>query len=389
MVLVAVEIACAIALVVVASLVTRSYGALTARPLGFEARDDRIVGAVTIGAARYQSDGARAAFFARSVERVRAIPGVRDAAWAFEAPFTRFESQRTFRLVGAHEAGDRALPVRTNPVGPQFFRTLDIAMRSGRVFDEHDTARAPGVVVVDEAFVRTYLRGSAPLGMRLAFTGQQPGVLGPAMTIVGVVANVRQSYAVPAQPTIYQPIAQAEPYIASLIVRNAPGIAVDDAITDAFRALDPRLVPPTVAALPELLAASAARSRLTMQTLIALAAVAFILALAGVYAVVGYGVAQRTREFGIRMALGAPARRIVRDVLVRAMATACVGIAAGVVLAGIAVRSLAITLYDIAPLDPATFGCVVSVVAVAALLAALVPAWRVTRVDPVVALRYD
>ncbi len=386
--LVVVEVACAIALVVVAALVTRSYGALTSRPLGFDARDVTVVGTVTVSAARYQSDAGRSAFFVRSAERVRAIPGVLDAVWAFRAPFTQLQIRRAFTIVGRPEAAAIDAPVDINPVGPGFFRALAIDLRSGRDFDERDAAGGRDVVVVDEAFVRTHLRGIPALGTRIRLAGGPPGSE-PDRTIVGVVSDVRESYAVPAVPTLYEPIAQAPPFIASLVVKHAPGIAIADDTADVFRSLDPRLVRPEASPLAALMAASAARSRLTMQTLLALAFVAFTLALAGVYAVVGYGVAQRTREFGIRMALGAQPAHLVRGVVARAMGTTLLGIAVGIGLAAFAVPALAITLYDVAPLDPATFGGVVALVVVAALLAAFIPARRVTSVDPVVALRYD
>jgi putative ABC transport system permease protein len=386
--LVVVEVACAIALVVVAVLVTRSYGALTARPLGFDTRDLTVAGTVTVSAARYQSDAGRSTFFVRSAERARAIPGVLDAAWAFRAPFTQVRIQRAFAIIGHPEAAANEEPVDINPVGPGFFKALAVDVRSGRVFDDRDAVGARNVVVVDEAFVQTYLRGIPPLGTRIRFSGGPPGSE-PDRTIVGVVGNVRESYAVRTVPTIYEPVVQAPPFIASLVVKHAPGLDVSDAVADVFRELDPRLVRPRITPLATLMAASAARSRLTMQTLLALAFVAFVLALAGVYAVVGYGVAQRTREFGIRMALGAQPAGIVRGVIVRAMGTTLLGIVIGVGLAAVAVPTLAITLYDVAPLDPATFGGVVALVVVAALLAAFIPARRVTSLDPVVALRYD
>jgi putative ABC transport system permease protein len=172
-------------------------------------------------------------------------------------------------------------------------------------------------------------------------------------------------------------------------VRSSAGASSDATIANAVVAIDPLVPRPQVVAMSSLLATDVAKQRLTVSALCGLAFVALALSIAGVFAVVSYGVTQRTHEFGIRMALGADARQIVRTVLVGAMRLAFFGIVLGLFVAGAGTRLLTDELYDTQPLDPLTFGCVTALVVLAALVAALVPARRATQVDPIVALRYE
>lgn len=388
--LVVLEIACTLALVVVAGLTIRSYGALTSRPLGFEPRNVTALGPIRLSGIRYRSEAGQKDFYSRSLARLRSMPGVTGAAWGFSAPILANEWSQSFQIVGRPVAAGDAPAARMNPVGANYFDVLGVPLRLGRRFTDRDRHGAPEVAVVNEAFTRVYLRGKVALGTRLSFGSiDQRRRQTSSPTIVGVVPDARNTYAAEVPPTIYRPLAQSTMPVAVLLAKHVPGIDVNDAMVKAIANVDPRMVRPDVAPLDELVHGSAARARLTMQTLAGLAALALALALAGVFAVVSYGVSQRTHEFGIRMALGARPTAIRAAVVARAMRVAALGIALGVVLAAIATRSLTITLYDIAPLDPGTFAIVVTLVGSAALVAALIPAWRATRVDPVVALRYD
>jgi ABC-type antimicrobial peptide transport system permease subunit len=189
-------------------------------------------------------------------------------------------------------------------------------------------------------------------------------------------------------PTIYRALGQDSPYIAVLVVRTRT--AVDPAgFAQKLLSVDPVMVSPTVATLRALMEKNTTRARLTMEALVALAGVALVLAIAGVFAVVSYGVSLRTHEFGIRMALGSTAARIHRDVVTRAMRVSAIGIVAGTLLAAMVVRIIPLSLTTIEPLDVPTFAAVVVLMTIAALVAALIPALRATRVDPTVALRSE
>jgi len=384
------EIACTLALVAVAGLVVRSYGALTSRPLGFDPTGLVVVGEVQLSRNRYATQARRADFLRHALARMRAVPGVVDASWTFGGPFLGMQWSQEFRIVGTPAVATGGPTAQMNPIGPAYFEVLHEPLRLGRTFTDADREGARGVVIVNEAFARKYLVGRSPIGQLLDLGGL-PGRSRSrsAVTIVGVVADARESYARETPPTVYPAIAQSSPSIAYVVAKVAPGVAIAASLTQAISAVDPRMVRPLVAPLEDRLRESVARTRLTMQTLIALAVIALALSLAGIYAVVSYGVSQRTHEFGIRLALGANPTTIRRDVVFRAMRVATLGVASGLVLAALATQSLAITLYDVAPLDPLTFATVVTLVAGTALGAALVPAWRATRVDPIVALRYD
>ena len=388
--LVVFEIAATLALVVVAGLVVRSYASLTSRPMGFESRNVAIVGPIQTSGSRFGTDASRNAFYTKTRDRARAIPGVVDAAWSFTAPFVQVQWNQSFEILGESAPVGSDSSARMNVVDGAYFSVLAIPLRTGRTFDERDRAGTSKSIIVNEAFVRTFLARREPLGTKILLGGASNHTKPRAYaTIVGIVADTRSSYAVPAAPTIFPSFGQAPPYIAELIVKTRPGAFVDTALAQIITDVEPRFVRPSVASMATTMATSAARTRLTMQTLVVLAALALTLALSGIFAVVSYGVSQRTREFGIRMALGARPAAICRGVLARAMRVAVIGIIIGVIGAGFASRALTITLYDIQAIDPLTFACVIALVTVSVAIAALVPAWRATRVDPAIALRYE
>ena len=376
--IVVLEVACTLALVVVAGLSVRSFSALTSRPLGFDPKDVTIALRVNLMPGPNQA-AARRKFFDDAIVRARSIPGVVDAAWTSSAPFTDMDLRMAAQIVGTPQH----FPIGVQFVGAGYFKLMRTRVLAGREFTKNDRETTTPVALVNDAFARHYFRGRSPLGARLAFSRKTPPV------IVGVVESTRVEYGRAEEPLVYLPAAATLVPLATLAVRTRPGADVAKALGDLVPDVDPHLVRPETVTLEELANQSLSRARLTLQTLVFLAVVAFLLAIAGIYAVVSYGVEQRTHEFGIRMALGAQTARIRREVVLQAMVVAAIGIALGLVLAGFVTRSLALKLYDVAPLDPPTFAAVTLLIAGAALAAAFVPAWRATRVDPVVALRYE
>jgi len=389
-ILVASEIAMTLALVVGAGLVVRSFIALTGQPLGFEANLVTTVGGVDLPDSRYGVDAVREAMMTRTIEKVRSIPGVERVAWAFSAPFTRYNIGTTFTIVGHAVRPGFEPSSAMDPVGPEYFRILHATMLGGRAFSDDDRLGTPRVAIVNETFVRTYLQGRTPLGVQIipsiALAADKTP---PLRTIVGVVADLRSSFTKPAAAEIYLPARQLPIGSSTLVVATVPGTDPSAAVAAAVVSLDPLLPKPQVVALPELLSQSVAVQQLSVGALCALAFVALALSIAGIFAVVSYGVTQRTHEFGVRMALGADARQIVRMVLGGAMRLAFIGVAIGLLVAGAGTRLLSDQLFDTQPLDPLTFASVTGLVIVAALVAALIPARRATRVDPIVALRYE
>ena len=387
-----VEIGLTLALVIAAGLVLRSFAALTAEPLGFDPSNLSVAREVDLPERRYASDARQATFYDRSIARVRAVPGVSDAAWACCGPFQHQSFSLSFDIVGRPVQPGHDPSSLVNLVSAGYFDTLRIPTLEGRTFTAGDRLGAPDVVVVNQAFVKRFFPGAPALGKRITWGGApQPGNPLPQRTIVGIVGDVRGSYALAQAPMIYLPIVQTPPNGATLFIRTPAGApeSIALAASAAATSLDAQLPPIRPVAFATFLAEDAARARLSAITLASLAFVALVLALAGIFAVVSYGVTQRTHEFGIRMALGARASQIVRGVVGGAMRTTFLGVALGLLVAGLGTRFLAAQLYQTAPLDPLTFGAVTLLIGAAALLAAFLPAQRATRVDPVVALRYE
>jgi putative ABC transport system permease protein len=389
-ILVACEIAMTLALVVGAGLVVRSFVALTSQPLGFEDTLVTTVGGIDLPDSRYGADAAREAMMTRMITKVRTVPGVERVSWAYSAPFTHSNFGTTFVFQG-HPVRPGLEPNSTiDPVGPEYFRILRATILAGRAFTDDDRMGSERVAIVNETFVRTYLQGRSPLGVQLI-----PSIslavdkTSPVRTIVGVVADLRSSFTKPKDAEIYVPARQLPIGGSTLVVAIQPGTDPSADVASAVVSLDPLLPKPQIVSLPLLLSQSVAVQQLSVAALCALAFVALALSIAGIFAVVSYGVTQRTHEFGVRMALGADARQILRMVIGGAMRLAFAGIAIGLLVAGAGTRLLTDQLFDTQPLDPLTFASVTVLVIVAALFAALVPARRATRVDPIVALRYE
>jgi putative ABC transport system permease protein len=385
-ILVASEIAMTLALVIGAGLVVRSFVALTAQPLGFDPTNVRIVGPVEASGKRYDADADLNAYMKRVEGAVALVPGVRSVAWAYAMPFFHRNISTDFTMEGRTFATGHEPEAAISPIGASYFDALGATIRQGRAFSSDE--RAP-VAIVNESFVRKYIGDRSPIGVHVTPSMSSGRGQPPSRTIVGVVDDVKISFNLATLPTIYVPQPDLPFPASSLVVRSAAGASSDAAIAAAVMAIDPLVPRPDVVAMPSLLASDVAKQRLTVAALCGLAFVALALSIAGVFAVVSYGVTQRTHEFGIRMALGADARQIVRTVLGGAMRLACVGIILGLFVAGAGTRLLTDELYDTPPLDPLTFASVTALVVIAALFAALVPARRATQVDPIVALRYE
>ena len=386
--LVACEIATTLALVVAAGLVTRSYVALTTQPLGFEPAGITLVGPIDLPDKRYPTPQSLVAFSERALARVRAIPGVADASYGYAVPFTKTLLGTTFTVVGRPMRRGYEPQTRLGLANAGYFSTLHATFVAGRAFTPADRLGAAPVAIVNETFARRFFPGRSAIGERIVPEAAVDTSAPPPRTIVGVVRDLRSSFTKETAPTTYLPIVQL-PFGSSYVVMRASDTRAARAAAASIAAADPLLPLPQVTAMQSLLAEDVDAQRLTVAALGTLAFVALALSLAGVFAVVSYGVTQRTHEFGVRMALGADARAIVRTVLSGAMRLAAIGIVLGLILAGAGTRLLASQLFQTEPLDPLTFGSVTALVVVAALIAAFVPARRATRVDPIVALRYE
>jgi putative ABC transport system permease protein len=277
-------------------------------------------------------------------------------------------------------------------VSGDYFRAMDIPLRRGRYLTAEDTAQSPRVAVVNEAFARRFFPGGDALATRFSYGVPKSGT--PTwIEIVGVVGDVHQlGFAQPPEPEVYYPLAQAPARAVemTLVIRSdLPLASLLASLRAEIGALDPDQPLTGLRTLESSVSTTLDQRRLSMLLLSLFSAGALLLALLGIYATLAYSVAQRTREIGIRMALGAQAAGVVRLVIRQGMRLAALGAALGVVMASLLGRVIAGLLYGVQSHDPTTFAAVVALLLGAALLACWVPALRASRVDPLIALRAD
>jgi len=399
-VLVVAEVAIAVILLCGAALLIRSFSALHTVDPGFDLRN-LVTMKVSLVGPPYASARAVDRIARQFVERVERMPGIEAAAMASNLPFENgvdmvFNIPGRPPMKGFKFTGD----VEWRFVSAHYFDALRIPLRSGRLFQDQEPART---VIVNEALARKFWPNANPLGQALLIgAGLGPEFDEGSVEIVGVVGNVREggldNDPPPVMYQLHSQISDAamnlvnglEP--ASVIVRTRPGVAplsVSQAVQEALLAGDTQLPATKVRTMESLSLTSTARQNFTMLLLGGFAAIALLLATVGIYGVISYGVSQRTREIGIRIALGAERANVVRLVVGQGLVLTLVGVAAGLAGALALTRFLASMLYGVRPTDPLTFVAVPLVLTGAALLACYLPARRATKVDPMVALRYE
>lgn len=384
------EVALALVLLVGAGLLVRSFASLQAVDPGFQA-GHVLTARLTLPDTRYRETAHVTAFWDRVLERIRAIPGVAAAGLVRVMPFSGQNAQSSYDIVGYTPGPGEARPhAQVQWVDAGFFEALRIPLRQGRAFTPGDTAGAPQVVVIDEFLARRYFQGQDPIGRQI-----RRGPSGaPPWTIVGVVGSIRKvSLAEPVEKeTIYFPVAQAptpDPVrTLGLVVRtHGDPQAVTSAVREAVRAVDPEQPVFDVRAMDERVARSLARHRTPMVLTAAFGVLALLLAAVGLYGVLAYAVSQRVRELGIRQVLGADRAAILRLVLGQGLLVASAGTVAGVVASFWLTGLLRSQLFGVSPRDPAVLTAAPALLLLVALVACLAPAYRATRVEPIVALR--
>ena len=339
-------------------------------------------------------------FYRQVLERVRAIPGVQSATLTRTPPLSGASRQTSVTVAGGEpterqrssESAGGAAEVAENAtlassVGPDYFQTLRIPLLRGRDFTAQDREGAPGVVIVNETFAARYFPGRDPLGQRISFGGAK----GPWMEVVGLARDGKYvTLGEAPAPFVYQPLAQRHETGMTLLVRTGGDPAgYAPAVRREVQALEPNLPVTNSRPMTELLAMSLYPARMGALLLGGFGLLALLLASVGLYGVMSYSVSRRTREIGIRMALGAERRDVLRLVLREGMTLVAAGLALGLVAAFSATRLLAGFLYGVSTTDPSAFVAVAALLALVALAASLVPALRAARVDPLEALRYE
>jgi predicted permease len=391
--LVVAEVALSLVLLIGAGLVLRGFAGLLRQTPGFD--PGRILTLqATVSPDRYPAGSAVRRYLEPALAAVRQVPGVEEASAISLLPYDRWGWNFNIRYEGQPNDDPSRLPLVENRlVTPEFFRVTGQRLTEGRTLEAGDDEQATPVVVVNQALARRDFPGASPVGRRYYLDDTT------FATIVGVVSDIRNvgPYEAP-RPEVYHSFRQGGEgwWSFSLMVRTRAGAggAADPAalagpVSSAVRGVDPEGAVTAVRPMTDVMSDSLGRPRFYLALLGTFGAVALALAVAGIYGVLSYAVAQRTREFGIRTALGSSAADILRLVTRQAVLLLAIGIGIGLAGSFAATKLLVSQLYGVSPLDMSAWVAATATLALAGVLAAVLPAWRATRADPVVALRAE
>jgi predicted permease len=396
--LVVTELALAVVLLVGAGLLIKSFIALVRVDLGFRA-ENVVTFDLPLPPVKYAKDQARVALANDLTARLKALPGTQSVGVTNGRPLARMMMMTAFDVIGEppKDPQHRTI-VEVHAASPSFFDAMGVGLKEGRVFAESENRRdARPVVVVNQDFVKRYFAGKKVLGTQIILGLSYNEQLSPADTngvsgeIVGVVNDVKQrGLAQDAFPIVYVPYNALPGGLTSVVVRTrAPTATVEGAIRTAVAQIDPRLPVVGLNTMAQVVADSVAQPRFYMTLLTAFAIIALVLAAIGIYGVISYTVAQRSRELGIRIALGASRERVLRLVLGEGMALTLTGVGIGLVAAFALTRLIRSMLFGVAAVDGFTFVAVAASLVVVALLASWIPARRAAAVDPLIAMRTE
>ncbi len=389
------QVALALVLLAGAGLTLKSFWRSQTAPLGFDP-DGILTMTLSLPEARYDSNEKVVSFYTQLMQRVEALPGVVAASIGENVPFDDTEWDSSFHITGTPPSPPGQEPsTEVNVISPDYFKVLKMPILRGRTFGPADRPKQPRSVIIDDSLAVRYFPNQDPIGQHFD-DNQTNDEKPPPLTIVGVVPHVRSD--VPGEefdrqklPQMYFCAAQFARYENNLLVRVKSGdpASLAPAVLREVQSLDPDQPVANVSTMAKNISKSLATRRLTMTLLGAFAALALALASVGLYGVMALSVTQRTREFGIRLALGAPREDVFRLALGRGLVLVGIGLALGLLGALGAGRALASLLYDVGSLDPVALFTAIVALASVAVLACWFPARRATRVDPIIALRYE
>ena len=339
---------------------------------------------------KYNSTPETANFYQAIIQRLEALPGVR-AAGIVAAGLPLERGGNLAAKIGGPNAAEW-IGANYREISPSYFNAVGVSLRQGRFFTDSDSDKSNNVAIINEALALRYFPNRSPLGEHLWMSGR-------LLEIVGVVGDVKSYLDAPSPSTVFIPAAQTFFSISrlfegwfprSVVVRtSADPLSLSRAVRDAFAALDPMVPTGQIRSMDQVLARSLALRNFVMVLLSLFAALALVLAGVGLYGVISYAVSQRTREIGVRMALGARRGDVLRLILAEGVKLLSIGMALGLAGAFALLRLLKTMLFGVKPSDPITYVAVVLVLAAVTLAACLVPALRATRIDPIEALRYE
>jgi len=391
--LVVAEFALALTTLAAGSLTLKSFWNLTRVDLGVKA-DHVLTFQLPVSSERFSDIEKIAPYYRQMLDRIESVPGVKSAALTSGIPTRGTGFGMGFRIVGGPPIDPSALPAAGfQLVSAGYHDTLGIRVVKGRSFDEHDTSNSVRVAMINENMARTYFAGVDPIGQRVAVNEViPPGKVGQPIEwqIVGVFHTVRNDGLRDEHPEIDVPFWQMPfPGVAVVVRTQGDPTAMTKSLAAAVNSVEPDLPLAGVQTMDDILVEQLAPDRFALALFGGFAAAALLLAAVGVYGVMAFGVAQRTQEFGVRMALGAQRLRVLHLVLKEGAILAVIGSLIGLVGAYVVGRLMQSTLYGVPAFDMVAFGAVAFVLLGAALLASLLPAWRASRVDPMYALRAE
>jgi putative ABC transport system permease protein len=387
-VLVGAQLAMVVVLLTAAGLMIRSFIELQRVDLGFRA-ENLLTMRLQPAPARYDSAATLQVFYGDLLERTRAIPGVQDAAAITDIFLSETPRSTVFVVEGQPLApDDKRMETPLDAVTPNYFQVMGIPLLRGRVFTEQDRSGSPDVAIINEGFASRYWPAEDAVGKRFKF-GDDADSDAPWMTVVGVVGDMRRTgFDRPVRYETYLPYAQFTARTMTLVVRTVGDAAtMAGPVRQAVRTIDPDQPVFDVRTMDETLSGMMAQRRFSMALIAMFATLALLLALVGVYGVTAYLVAQRTREIGVRLALGAEPGSVVGMVVRQGMGVAAVALALGVAAALALTRLMAGLLYGVSSTDLLTFAAVVALLATVTAVANWLPARRAARVDLSLALR--
>jgi putative ABC transport system permease protein len=393
------EVALALVLLVGAGLVVRTLYNLRGQYAGLKPESVLTV-RTQLADNRYRESGRRAAFYDGVLERVRNLPGVVAAGYTTAVPLTRKGGANGLSIEGRDNGPNSNWNANHRQVSPDYFRALGVAVREGRGLEERDDENALPAAVVNETMARSFWPNETAVGKR--FKVGSPDAPAPWLTVVGVVEDVRQMASdEPVKAEMYVPYRQAARYFwrpsapnffapRDLVVRTSVSPnSLAPAVREAVKEVDPYQPVSAFRTLDEVLGRDTAQRRVGVILLAAFAGLALLLAALGIYGVLAFFVVQHTPEIGVRMALGASPGDMLRMVVGRGMKLTLAGVGLGLAAALALTRLIESQLFGVSATDPLTFAGLALLLAAVALLACLVPARRATKVDPMVALRYE
>jgi putative ABC transport system permease protein len=384
------EVAVSFLLLIGAGLLINSFIHLRHVDPGFRS-EKLLTMKIVLPETRYPNKQGRSLFYDELLRRIETLPGVATAAVATDLPLTNTGNSVGIAMEGrADPAPDRMPIIITRVVSPGYFKTMSIPLLDGRVFTDGDKSDSPPVVIISETMARRFWPNEDPLGKRIK-VGRSTSSR-PWLTVIGVVKDVRQyELVIEPKPQMYVPYQQAEFFEPrALVVRaNFDPLSLTGTVRQTVWEIDKDQPVSDISTMEEVIADSVARQRFSMWLLGIFAGLALVLAAVGIYGVMSYSVAQRTREIGIRMALGAQRSDVLKMTIGGGLRLVLMGAAIGLAAALVLTRVMSSLLFGVSPTDPLTFVSISIVLISVAVLASYVPARRATRVDPMFALRHE